>query len=192
MAAIVCGECGGTVSTTAKQCPHCGAKPYRFKRNTVTPIKVMVWFSLAFILIGILVPKSEKKSANVSAESSALGVADKSRLLDRTTEDKLKVCKAAISYIFNRPTNIIQVSPRYEFIDASYIRPEDKEKFDYTCDINGNSVMWAANVDGKWGRWRDHADDGKIFYEFDNTTLTIREEVKGETVAKKKYIFKDI
>jgi len=33
MAVIKCGECKGNVSTSAKACPHYGAKPRTFKRN---------------------------------------------------------------------------------------------------------------------------------------------------------------
>lgn len=41
MAITECIECGGNVSTSAKSCPHCGAKEYRHEFSERTAIKIV-------------------------------------------------------------------------------------------------------------------------------------------------------
>jgi len=46
MAVIKCGECKGNVSASAKACPHCGAKPRKFKRNPWSAKQKLHYLSL--------------------------------------------------------------------------------------------------------------------------------------------------
>ena len=51
MSIISCGECGGNVSTTARVCPHCGAKSGAFKKGSITWGKLVLFSFVFFIVI---------------------------------------------------------------------------------------------------------------------------------------------
>ena len=61
MALVKCHECGGPVSTSAKTCPHCGAKPRwlgwvvndRFDANSPDPAVVAVFLLLVSFILGL-------------------------------------------------------------------------------------------------------------------------------------------
>lgn len=53
MALVKCKECGGQVSTTAKACPHCGAKvPKPDGTGPVFKLIVVTSFIVMFVIIG--------------------------------------------------------------------------------------------------------------------------------------------
>ncbi|MBK5146039.1 hypothetical protein I2494_20450 [Budviciaceae bacterium BWR-B9] len=54
-----------------------------------------------------------------------------------------QVCKAAISTIFGKPTNIIKVKNSSDDIyHLSYVRPDDKKLWKFKCKLSGNNIIW--------------------------------------------------
>lgn len=64
MALVKCKECGNEVSTTAKSCPKCGAKP-RKRTSLVT------WVVLAFVIFVIYAASQGPSSTSTTAGSSS-------------------------------------------------------------------------------------------------------------------------
>lgn len=77
MALVICGECGKEISTEAKACPHCGAKPpYR-------PSFALVMIAILLFAFGfnVLFDRGGSPSIPKTAEQIALDEAEKRRNL---------------------------------------------------------------------------------------------------------------
>lgn len=206
MAVINCGECGGKVSTTARACPHCGAIPTRFSKAESKPRSPFFYIALVIFILFIIgsLNKQGKESQSIEEvggvsggnaiskkESAVKDVeAAKSKVV-QSTGDKIKVCKAAISHMMGRSTQSMSSSSKSELVYVDYIRPDDKQKFEYACDIKGQDIVWATKIDGRWGRWRNHPDDPKFSYKLIADELIIFEDA-GRDIVEKKFVFSKI
>jgi len=87
-----------------------------------------------------------------------------------------EVCKAGIGLVMGRDVSTISAKSVENEVILNYTRP-DGDKFQYKCVLppNSNRVLWAAWIDGKWGRWRDTPADGELTYREDNKKLVITE-----------------
>ena len=70
-------------------------------------------------------------------------------------------CKAAIAAIMSRDPAIIKVEGQAGgTFHLSYVR-NDNTRWAYRCKVVGTQVIWATET----GRWRDHPQDERVFYE---------------------------
>lgn len=100
------------------------------------------------------------------ASTSAIGTAS----IVVAADSQNAICKAAIAEIMGRDPQIIKIDGSAQGITKlSYVRPDDGSKWAYRCKVDGNQVIWAADP----GRWREHPMDEKIFFESDDTSVTI-------------------
>lgn len=206
MSIISCGECGGNVSTTARVCPHCGAKSGAFKKGSITWGKLVLFSFVFFIVIKSFTAKensgTDQQEASASTQRSMLKESSSQARSEKNSpnksgaileaSDKLKICKAAISTLMSQPVSIIGGAARYEFSDVSYIRKVDGQKFEYSCDVKDGKVVWAAKIDGRWGRWRNSEEDSVINYAIIGDRLKISEKFGGEVVLEKEYLLSKI
>lgn len=113
MALIKCKECGKDISTDAKACPHCGAKP---------PYKP----SLAFILIaGLLVVFGVK----ASLESARTPIKEPPKTAEQTAAKEAADMRAKMAYVLIRKVKKSLREP--ESLDV--INVFSNEKADLLC-----------------------------------------------------------
>jgi len=92
-----------------------------------------------------------------------------------TLFSRSQICKATISSMMGRDLSIVKVDSQSEGITyLSYIRPDDNTEWKFRCKIEGSSIIWAAEPDG---RWRTDPADSELTFSIDseNKNLTIRE-----------------
>lgn len=85
MALTTCGECKREISTTAKACPHCGAKVPHFKWWLWVPIALVV----AFLAFGASIPEHEAKARQLRRTCEQMGGSryDCDGMYDRAMEE---------------------------------------------------------------------------------------------------------
>ena len=171
MAIIKCAECGGNVSTSAKQCPHCGASSKKFNGGCRRLFGYTIIAILVMAFLGNFVPKSEKYE-EVSKTKS---------INDYSSIGKENICKAAISLIFGQPVKSISVKKQGRLVELTYTRTADDSYWKYRCKVENNEIIWAGFLEGQWGRWRDGEYDAEITYEVKNDKLMISEKYPGAT-----------
>lgn len=71
-----------------------------------------------------------------------------------------RICAASVATMMGRPIEIISVRMAGTEAFASY-RAGGKT-WEYICRFEGQSVVWAAIIEGARGRWRTHPLDPKI------------------------------
>jgi hypothetical protein len=103
-----------------------------------------------------------------------------------TTQDKVSLCKAYIADQFAKPLNIMQLQrvDNKGLVYISYTRVSDNTKWDYVCEINDSSILWAGWVDGNWGRWR-HEDQVSINYNPQTKTASFDSIMSSESIKVK-------
>ena len=155
MTAIKCKECGGTVSSHAKTCPHCGAGRKKFKSRTLS-IKNMILFPVvAFFAISILGVLNNFGSW-LTGDNASEQTVDASGSLDvksSKTPNSDLVCKAAVSFVFDQPFGSVTIVKSGSVSEIAYTRAVDDK---YRCKLKGDEVIFAELIDGKWERWRDN------------------------------------
>lgn len=179
MAVIKCAECGGTVSTDAKQCPHCGAGKKKFKGSSGN---LLIHGFVAFVAIGLLgnlLPNGEDESGTQTAE-----VVSKAQSPKVSTG---QICKAAISLIFDQSPDSISVTGMGSIVELSYTRSVDNSYWKYRCKVESNEVIWAGFVDGRWGRWRDGVYDAAITYRVSTNKVMVSERYPGAKASTKTF-----
>lgn len=191
MATINCRECGGVVSTSAKACPHCGAPSSKFKPKM--GIGTLLLWGIGFIIfVAITSPKEGGTTGQVAMPQAATTLKTKPPQAIEPIFTDGHICKAAIAVIMGRPVAGMNSSAEGNgAINVSYIRSQDKQKFEYQCKVNVPQVMWRAKIDDSWGRWRDHPDDGKVTFKVEDGVLTVAEWYGGSAANVKYFSLKD-
>ena len=104
---------------------------------------------------------------------------------DYLTYDKARLCKAYIGSMFGKSTSIIQNYKNEDNLTyVRYVREEDKQTFSYVCEINNNTMIWAAylNDTQKWGRWRTE-DQVDLNYNKEKNTTSFTRVDTGQTIG---------
>jgi len=80
-----------------------------------------------------------------------------------------------------RDVKVMKSTQKGEETFVNYIRAADGKRFDYKCTFPPSSdrVIWAAKIEGKWGRWRDTPDDEQVTYEIIGNTLSVTASMTG-------------
>ncbi len=221
MATVKCRECGGVVSTSAKACPHCGAPSNKFKPRMGIGKFLLWGFGFLILIRIISPANENTPSpaatppakASQTSETSPASGAARPSVLSQIVDDKkgtpikagspttkssesgftdAQVCKAAIATIMGRPVSGMDSATGSGGIaGVSYIRSQDKQKFEYQCKVASPNVVWRTKIDGSWGRWRDHPDDGKITFKMSDGILSIAESYGGSDATVKSFSAKD-
>lgn len=88
-----------------------------------------------------------------------------------TESQKASLCKYYVGSIFSKSPRIIYHyrTDSNGLVYVKYNRPSDDSTWKYVCEINKNSMRWAAfsNFTGDWGRWRNE-DRVSISYSSDS------------------------
>ncbi|GAB4292852.1 MAG: hypothetical protein Kow0083_05930 [Methylophaga sp.] len=96
------------------------------------------------------------------------------RITDSNARD---LCASYIGEEFGRSASIISTEiikrDRGVFVHAWYNRPMDNSRWDYVCNLDNDTIVWAAIDSGKVGRWR-FEDEAKIYYSSDSDWYEIR------------------
>jgi len=72
------------------------------------------------------------------------------------------ICRTAIAAITGRDLKLFQATNAPDGVVAlTYARPFDNFVWAYHCRLEGSRVIWADEP----GRWRQEANDDKIFFE---------------------------
>ncbi|WP_018403228.1 hypothetical protein [Marinobacter gelidimuriae] len=98
-----------------------------------------------------------------------------------------QICKAAVATMFFQSPSIISVDKASEPFELSYVRSVDNSTWRYRCKVDGNEIIWAGWVDGKWGRWRNGQYDAEITYTKNGTKIQISEQYPGSEASLKSY-----
>lgn len=77
---------------------------------------------------------------------------------------KSDIARFTIAAIMGRNPRKMSVRTENGLYYVSYIKEDDKKKWDYKVKIEGKDVIWAGIENGVEGRWRNHELDGKIAY----------------------------
>lgn len=88
MAMAVCKECKNPVSTTAKACPHCGAKPPR-------RVGLLGWLFVIFIFAPMVWIMASPAPETVSAAAPAVSPEEAARRAAESAADKARSIRAA-------------------------------------------------------------------------------------------------
>lgn len=92
-----CHACGGTVSKTAKVCPHCGEKkPYQPPKNWK---KIFLYSFIGMLLYGFM-------QVIVSLSSNPNYQASPSPTQSSSVEDAVRACEAGIRASVNNPSTV--------------------------------------------------------------------------------------
>jgi hypothetical protein len=85
--------------------------------------------------------------------------------------DPPAICRTAIAAIMDRDPKLMQTRTTPDgVVMLTYARPIDNFVWAYRCRLEGNRVVWANEP----GRWRDNAEDDKIFFEVVGTGTQLR------------------
>jgi hypothetical protein len=194
MAAIKCAECGGTVSTSAKTCPHCGARPKQFKRRPLgdkfLPLLPLSIIFVVVVILGKLFPDNDASEMSKVSSSSSVSSQVSQPPSDQAMNQSMNpasVCKASISLIFGQPVSSISTVKNGPVIELSYTRSADNSDWKYRCKLRGDEVIWAGFIDGDWGRWRDHAMDARVTYRVKSDKLTVSEKYPSSEASTKTF-----
>jgi hypothetical protein len=198
MATISCKECGQTVSTNAKSCPHCGAGRKKFKNQTLSLKNIILFSIVAFVAINIFGtdngPGTDKKVSKKTAEASG-PLSPKSiqsnelpaAKVASPSVDPALVCRASISLIFGQPVDSISTVKNDPIVELEYTRAVDNSDWKYRCKLASDEVIWAGFIDGEWGRWRDHAMDAEVTYQVRSDKLLITEKYPSSKSSNKTF-----
>lgn len=183
MAVIKCGECKGNVSTSAKACPHCGAKPRKFKRNPLSAKQKlqMVGVIFAVLVLSNFIPKDEKSSDAYVPYREDSSVKPSEFSVSPNKDLEQKICKAAIATAFYKSPEIISTEFKSGIVELSYRRDADDSLWRYRCNVECDVVTWAGFIDGGWGRWRNSRSDAKITYKISGEHLIVSELSLGSS-----------
>lgn len=80
-----------------------------------------------------------------------------------------EIAKYGIAAIFFQSPKIIKVKREKDIYKVSYRRPSDGTLWQNKVMIAGNQIMWGAYD----GRWRDHPDDERFYFNAVGNTITI-------------------
>ena len=99
-------------------------------------------------------------------------------------------CKAAIAVMMRQEPKIIAVKSQSDgVIQLSYERPSDGSKYSYLCKIDGSSVTWATDPDG---RWHTDQDDEKIAFSVSGDYVTIKRKFSTGSSADRIFKVSDL
>ena len=97
-------------------------------------------------------------------------------------QDKIRVCRAAISAIMGRDAATISgKTVSNGIVHTQYTRPSDGTLWQARCKIAGNRVIWASFSGGSQGRWRDNPMDSVIRFKLKANSVEISEKFSGES-----------
>ncbi|MEZ8188224.1 hypothetical protein ACED29_20660 [Shewanella sp. 5S214] len=103
-----------------------------------------------------------------------------------TELEKVSLCKAYIADQFGKPLDIMKLQRvgNQGLIYISYTRPQDNTEWDYVCQVDSSSMVWAGWVDGTWGRWRQE-DKVSISYNLQTKTASFDSIMSSENIKVK-------
>ncbi|QSP94014.1 hypothetical protein LPB19_12530 [Marinobacter salinisoli] len=189
MAVINCGECKGLVSTSAKACPHCGAKPKAFKRNPMSAKQKLQVVGVVFVVLVLsnFIPKDKGRSDDYVdyREDKAVALPDFPASPSKDLEQK--ICKASIATAFTKSPDSISTEFKSGIVELSYRRESDNSLWRYRCNVEHEVVVWAGFIDGDWGRWRNARGDAKITYSIVGSEIEISEQYPGAKASINSY-----
>jgi len=67
---------------------------------------------------------------------------------------------------------------------ASYVRPLDRSKWAYACKFEGDRLIWAADENGRLGRWRTEEN---IQYIITESNVTIQQIWSDSSLSEDTY-----
>tara|TARA_Y100000815_G_scaffold262911_1_gene276856 strand:+ start:3117 stop:4010 length:894 start_codon:yes stop_codon:yes gene_type:complete len=115
-------------------------------------------------------PRYSRPSSNSDLEAAQY---DSGENLTPSTE--LLVCRAAIATVFGRAIDTISGERINQTIVVHYRRPQDNQRFEYSCKFSGDVVIWRGMLEDGWGRWRDHPDDPRVTFKLNEKQVIIQE-----------------
>ncbi len=77
--------------------------------------------------------------------------------------------------MFGRAIDTISGERINEIIVVHYRRPQDNQRFEYSCKFSGDVVIWRGMFEDGWGRWRDHPDDPRVTFKLNEKQVIIQE-----------------
>lgn len=92
-----------------------------------------------------------------------------------------EIAKYGIAAIFSRNPSIIKVKPEGDIYKVSY--RYNGSLNEYKVRIRANKIMW-GNYDG---RWREHPDDEKYYFNAIGNKITITSEYSDGSISEEKY-----
>ncbi len=95
------------------------------------------------------------------------------------------ICKAAISHIMGRPTDIMTAKANGPLVDVSYYR-DDGDFFRYQCIALDGDIRWQTNTFGQLGPLRGGAGDGRIIYKLVEDDIVYISETWADGSSKNK------
>lgn len=128
MAMTGCKDCGGTVSTNARTCPHCGLK----LKPLITGPRILIFFvAVILTLMAFSSHLAKKEEARRQAETervlrnlqNAIDRSDES-IQDSVVRDALKQYDIAV-----RQGDPMQICVQAGFVTAAYLQAHDEENY---------------------------------------------------------------
>ena len=98
-----------------------------------------------------------------------------SLIADTTQADAeyVLVCRAFAASFGGYDLEIVEgLTATDGYARASYVRPSDRTKWAYACKFEGDRLIWAADENGRLGRWRTEED---IRYTITESNVTIQQ-----------------
>ena len=95
-----------------------------------------------------------------------------------------QICKVGIAKIMGKNPSIVKVDrAKGKTVYLSYIRQNDKTKWEYKCKIEGNRIIWGT----KDGRWRKHPMDSKVTFKVMGNSITVTDTFNDSSASKETY-----
>lgn len=99
------------------------------------------------------------------------------------------VCAATVATVMEKNPSIISIDTvTSEEIYLSYIRADDKSKWNYKCKIDGSSVIWGSHP----GRWRVDNVDPKNEFHVEGDFLKISVNYSDGSATNKSFSLQDL
>lgn len=149
--------------------------------NKTKLIAFIVILSIIFLLSDYFVPKEGDQSSDGNQASTKEPKKPENNGLKNFSKED--VARFTMSTVMERPSKTMKVKFENELYYVSYIREDDKKKFDYKIKINDKEIVW-ANIDG---RWRDDELDGKIGFKELGDKLKITWRLSNEDSVIKEF-----
>lgn len=111
----------------------------------------------------------------------------------RTAQFSLsQICKAGLSLVYGRDTNIMSAKMNGDQVQVQYTRPTDGKAMSYRCKLDQALILtWDDSIAG--ARWYgSEPGDSKLEYRITGEQLVVRDMIKGVVSNEKTYSPADI
>lgn len=90
-----------------------------------------------------------------------------------TDAEYVLACRAFAASFGGYDIEIVEgLTAKDGYARASYLRPSDQSKWVYACKFDGDRLIWAADENGRLGRWRTEEN---IRYIVTDSRVTIQQ-----------------